>query len=61
MSLSEDLPSPTTIQTINDESRNLKHRAKSTEIIKYSNKNIVLYNKVTTTSWVKKKKEKVEF
>ena len=58
MSLSEDPPSPATTQHIHDESRNLKPRAKPTEIIKHTNENIELYKKVTATTWSKKDKEK---
>ena len=59
MSLSKDPPSPATTQHIDDESRNLKPRAKPTDIIKHTNENIALYKKVTATSWAKKEKEKV--
>ena len=59
MSLSEDPPSPATTQHIDDDSRNLKPRAKPTDIIKYTKENIELYKKVTLTSWAKKEKEKV--
>ena len=59
MSLSKDPPSPATIQNINDESQNLKFRSTSTDTIKHIKENIELYNKVTTTSWAKKEKEKL--
>jgi len=57
MSLSEDPPSPATIQNINDESQNLKPRAKPTEIIKHTIENIELYNKATTLHGQKRKRK----
>ena len=59
MYLSEDLPSPATIQNFYDESQNLKPRAKLTDIIQHTNENIELYKKVIEKPWSKKEKEKV--
>ena len=61
MSLSEDPPSPATNQNIHDKSRNLKPRAKPTEIIKHTNENIELYKKCHSNHMVERGKGKTDF
>ena len=61
MSLSEDPPSPATTQHIHDESRNLKPRAKPTEIIEHTNGNIELYKKIHSNHMVEKRQGKTDF